>query len=654
MSDNSGAGEVDRFAATLGKIEHWFMLSVGFVLAMFHIWTSYTGALPAFQHRVIHLCLSMMLVPVMGKYFNFKSPQIKLVFDIVVIGAIAAVGIYAWSIADIMWKQSGTMSGVDVILGTILVVMLLVFTWRVVGPALPIISILCLIYAMVGPYLPEGLGLGHRGYSWSRIIELMYKGVNGIFGTSLGVSSIYVAIFIIFAALLESSGAGDVFIRLTQSLLGGFRGGPAKVAVVASGLFGTISGSAVANVVGTGSFTIPLMKKSGFRPEFAGAVETAASSGGQLMPPVMGAAAFIMADIIGSYNEVVIAAIIPAILYYVALFMMIDLESLKHRLLGQPRSELPNFWRVLVAGWYLLLPLILLMFLLVVVRYSPQKSAFVSICLLAALCIAIVPAFAFVLKKFFPGMDVSSIKREKVSTFLGHIANSSKGMPAIALTTGTAGIVVGILMLTGIGYKLSSILVEISGGSVYILLFLTMVVSVILGMGLPTSGAYILLATLIVPALEDLGVAKIAAHFFVFYFGIMANVTPPVAIAAYTAAGIAGADSMKTGFIAWRLSLAGFLLPFLFCLNPALLGKGDPGEIALAIITATIGAFALACALQRYFKGNLSWPMTIALFIGAVLMLMPGLQSDVIGCVLIVFCLGMQIYRARNTKPAAG
>lgn len=584
----------------------------------------------------------MMMVPFTNAV-KIKSPRVKLAVDVAVVGALSIIGVYALSIANIMWKQSGTMSTVDLVLGTTLLALLLYFTWKVVGPTLPILAILCLIYAMTGPYLPAGIG--HRGYSWPRIIELMFKGVNGIFGTALGVSSIYVAIFIIFASLLESSGAGDVFIRLTQSLLGGFRGGPAKVAVVASGLFGTISGSAVANVVGTGSFTIPLMKRSGFRPEFAGAVETAASSGGQLMPPVMGAAAFIMADIIGSYNEVVMAAIIPAILYYVALFMMIDLESLKHNLLGQPRSELPRFWQVLKHGWYLLAPLALLMYLLVIVRYSPQKSAFVSIVVLMGIVV--------VLSILARLGRVDAAKKVGAGDLFRYISDSAKGMPAIALTTGTAGIIVGILMLTGIGYKLSSILVSVSGGNVMLLLFLTMVVSVVLGMGLPTSGAYILLATLIVPALTDLGVAKIAAHFFVFYFGIMANVTPPVAIAAYTAAGIAGADAMKTGFIAWRLSLAGFLLPFLFCLNPALLGKGEVSEVALAIVTATVGAFALACALQRYFKGNLSWPASIVLFVGAVLMLVPGLPSDIAGCLLIAFCLGRQIVRSRRAAAVA-
>ena len=317
-----------------GKIQEIGVFVIGLVLAVFHIYTSYFGALPAYQQRIVHLVFSMMLVPLCYDLVKTKKAGIRLAYQIVLIGALAVIGIYSYSIANDMWKQTGTMSTIDLVLGTILILMLLFFTWRVVGAAMPIIAILCIVYAILGPHLPRGIA--HRGYGWSRIVELLFKGTNGIFGTPLGVSAIYVSIFVIFAGVLEASGAGDVFIRLTQSLLGGFRGGPAKVAVVASSLFGTISGSAVANVVGTGSFTIPLMKKSGFRADFAGAVETAASSGGQLMPPVMGAAAFIMADYIGSYQDVLIAAIIPAILFYIALFMMIDLEALKHNLLGQP------------------------------------------------------------------------------------------------------------------------------------------------------------------------------------------------------------------------------------------------------------------------------------------------------------------------------
>jgi TRAP transporter 4TM/12TM fusion protein len=623
----------DLSTKTKIDIQQLIIIGIGFSLGMFHILTSFFGALPSFKQRTVHLILSMMLVPLCYG-FKIEKKHIDIPVKVVLVGLLAAIGLYAYSIADDMWRQSGTMGTMDLVLGTLLTVTLLVYTWKIVGPAMPIIAIICLLYALFGRYLPRGIA--HRGYNWQRITELLFKGTNGIFGTSLGVSSIYVSIFVVFAAMLESSGAGDVFIRLTQSLLGAYRGGPAKVAVVASSLFGTISGSAVANVVGTGSFTIPLMKKTGFKPEFAGAVETAASSGGQLMPPVMGAAAFIMADIIGSYQQVIAAAVIPAILFYVALFMMIDIEAIKHSILGQPKSDLPRFGEELRKGWVLLLPLIVLIVLLAVVRYSAQKSAFFSILLLMIIILA------------------KPEGRESPWGLIKKIADSAKGMISVALTTGTAGIIVGILMLTGIGYKLSSILVAVSGGHVLVLLFLTMITSIILGMGIPTSAAYILLATLIVPALEDLGVAKIAAHFFVFYFGIMANVTPPVAVAAYTAAGIAGADSMKTGFAAWRLSLAGFLLPFMFALNPALLGQGSPGEIIPAILTAVAGSYALACAVQRYFKGTINWPMTVALLGGSIAMIMPGIITDLAGLVVVMAVFAYQTIRAKRcANPAA-
>lgn len=602
---------------------------IGLALALFHIYTSYFGALPSYQHRVVHLTLSMMLVPLCYNLFNIKNEKIKNVFSVGIIAVVSVIGLYSYSIADTMWKSSGTMSGLEIILATILLILLLSFTWKTVGAAMPIIAILCILYALFGPNLPRSIA--HRGYTWIRITEVLFKGTNGIFNTPLGVSSIYVSIFVIFAGVLEASGAGDIFIRLTQALLGGFRGGPAKVAVVASSLFGTISGSAVANVVGTGSFTIPLMKKSGFDSEFSGAVETAASSGGQLMPPVMGAAAFIMADYIGSYQEVLTAAIIPAILFYIALFIMIDLEALKKDLKGQSKDELPNFMEELKKGWLLLMPLVLLVFLLVGVRYSAQKSAFFSI------------IFLVVIMLVYPG------KKRSVSEILHLIASSSKGMVSVALTTGTAGIIVGMLMLTGIGYKLSSLLISLSQGNVMLLLILTMVTSVILGMGMPTSAAYVLLATLIVPALENLGIAKIAAHFFVFYFGIMANVTPPVAVAAYTAAGIAKGDAMKTGFVAWRLSLAGFLMPFMFCMNPALLGKGTNGEIILAIMSALIGAYGLATAVQRYFKGNLSWPKTIVVLLGSVSTMMPGIKSDIFGLICLGSIYAIQIIKSKKS-----
>ena len=618
--------EIEKKKLSINRI---LFLIIGLTLAFFHIYTSYFGALPSYQHRVVHLAFSMMLVPLCYNFFNIKTERMKTILALGVIAVVAIIGGYSYSISNTMWRSSGTMSSIEMILATVLLILLLFFTWKTVGAAMPIIAIICILYALLGPNLPRSIA--HRGYDWTRITEVLYKGTNGIFNTPLGVSSIYVSIFVIFAGILETSGAGDIFIRLTQAFLGGFRGGPAKVAVVASSLFGTISGSAVANVVGTGTFTIPLMKKSGFDPEFAGAVETAASSGGQLMPPVMGAAAFIMADYIGSYKDVLTAAIIPAILFYIALFMMIDFEAIKKNLMGQKKEELPNFMEELKGGWLLISPLVLLVFLLVVVRYSAQKSAFFAI------------VFLILIMLVYPG------KRRKPTEILDLIAGSSKGMISVALTTGTAGIIVGMLMLTGIGYKLSSLLIEISQGNLLLLLFLTMATSIVLGMGMPTSAAYVLLATLIVPALENLGVTKIAAHFFVFYFGIMANVTPPVAVAAYTAAGIANGDAIKTGFLAWRLSLAGFLMPFAFCLNPALLGHGTKSEVTLAIIAALVGAYGIATAVQRYFMGNLSWLKTIIIFIGCGFTVLPGIKSVVIGIGCIGAVYVFQILKSKQT-----
>ena len=608
--------------------ENISLFIIGFALSMYHIFTAFFGPLPSYQHRVIHLGLSMMLVLFTYK-FKITNLKFKRSFQVISMAIIVLFTGYALSIADVMWKQSGRLNSVDVVLGTLLVIILIYLTWKVVGPALPIISMICIVYAFVGPYLPATVG--HVGFSWTRIVELLYKSVNGIYGTSLGASSIYVAIFVIFASFLETSGAGDVFIRLTQSKLGSYRGGAAKVGVVASALFGTVSGSAVANVVGTGSLTIPMMKKTGFKPVFAGAVEAVASSGGQIMPPVMGAAAFIMADMVGSYQLVLAAALIPAILYYLALYFMIDLEALKYGLKGVPKSELPNFMDELKKGWYLIIPLVVLIFFLVVVRFSPQKSAIYAITLLILICM------------------LHPSKRQGILSILKGVSESARGIPSVALTTATSGIIVGLLMLTGLGYKLSSILVDISNGNVFILLFLTMIVSVILGMGMPTSGAYILLATLIVPALTDLGINLLSAHFFVFYFGVLANITPPVAIASYTAAGISGADAMKTGFVAWRLSLAGFILPFLFAFNPALISQGQPMQIVQAVFTATVGIFGLACAIQRYFKGNLSILKSGLLLLGSLSMMVVGTFSDLLGAAIIILILGTQFIKAKKS-----
>lgn len=600
---------------------------LGLTYTFFHMYTALQGPFPAYQQRVIHLSFALamasLLKPVVPirKLFGFP---LALTMVFVMLG----IGFYGFNLFSTLWLRAAEPRLLDLIVGGLLIFFLIDSTRRMIGWPLPILAILSIIYAVFGQVMP-GI-IAHRGYDFARLIDMMFLGTSGIFGTPLGVSSTYIAIFVIFAAIFDAFGAGKVFIDATQAIIGWSRGGAAKVAVLASALFGTISGSAIANTVATGAFTIPLMKKTGFKPHFAAAVEAAASGGGQLMPPVMGAAAFIMADILGSYQLVLRSGIIPALLFFVAIFIIIDLEAAKTGLKGIEKSKLPVLTKVLLQGWYLLIPIAVLIYMLVIAQYSPPKSAIWSIITLLIV------------------VFVNLKKRPSIEFMLHSFSKASEGIVSVALTTACAGILIGVLFLSGLGFKLSSVLITISGGNVLILLFFTMIASIVLGMGMPTSGAYVILAILVAPALVDMGLSKIAAHFFVFYFGIMANVTPPVAIAAYAAAGIAGADAMRTGFTAWRLSLVGFLLPFMFALNPALLAEGSLTDIFISVTITIVGIFALAAMLQAYFLGRLYFWQRVILFIGSLSLLFAERVSDTFGLILVSFIFIIQLYRRHN------
>lgn len=600
---------------------------LGLTYTLFHMYTALQGPFPAYQQRVIHLSFALAMASLLKPVVPIRKPfgfPLALTMVFVMLG----IGFYGFNLFSTLWLRAASPRLLDLIVGGLLIFFLIDSTRRMIGWPLPILAILSIIYAVFGQAMP-GI-IAHRGYDFARIIDMMFLGTSGIFGTPLGVSSTYIAIFVIFAAMFDAFGAGKVFIDATQAIIGWSRGGAAKVAVLASALFGTISGSAIANTVATGAFTIPLMKKSGFKPHFAAAVEAAASGGGQLMPPVMGAAAFIMADILGSYQLVLRSGIIPALLFFVALFIMIDLEAAKTGLKGLERSKLPVLRKVLLQGWYLLVPIAVLIYMLVIAQYSPPKSAIWSIITLLIIVFARLK------------------KRPSIEFVLHSLSKASEGIVGVALATACAGILIGVLFLSGLGFKLSSVLIAISGGNVLILLFFTMIASIVLGMGMPTSGAYVILAVLVAPALVDMGLSKIAAHFFVFYFGIMANVTPPVAIAAYAAAGIAGADAMRTGFTAWRLSLVGFLLPFMFALNPALLAQGSLTNIFISVTITIVGLIALAAMLQAYFLGRLYFWQRVILFIGSLSLLFAERVSDTIGLTLVSFIFIIQLYRRHN------
>lgn len=611
---------------------------VAVAFTCFQLYTSGFGTLATLQQNYIHLGFALVLVFLTRPAFSAESRFSGLRWAIdapFIIGAVAITWYPVAEFLDIADRGAGDPTQIGVILGVVCTILVIDGTRRVVGLALPILAVLALAYAFAGPYLP-GL-LAHRGFDIERVASTLYLTTAGIAGTPLQVSATFVAIFVIFAAFLDVSGAGKFFIDWSYAALGWMRGGPAKVAILASALMGTVSGSAVANTAATGSFTIPIMKKNGLRPPFAGAVEAAASSGGQIMPPVMGAAALIMPEIMGvPYKEIVTAAILPGILYFAGVFAMVDFEVAKMGVRGVPRAQLPDARKIFKDGWHLLIPLVVLVFLLFVMEFTPTMSGFYSV-------------VAVVLASWLRRATRLTPRR-----FWGGLERGGRALLEVAMACACAGIVIGVLMLTGLALRLTSILIDAAGGQIFPLLMITMSVSILLGMGLPTSAVYVILAILVAPALVKMGVTLMAAHMFVFYFGVLANVTPPVAIAAYTGAGIAGADPTRTGFIAFRIALAGFILPFIWVYNPALLLDGAWHEVLSVIATAFLGILGLASASQGYLFGpKARIHERLLIGVGAISLIVPDLMTDLGGLALFVLAIGSRFLLRRGKSRAA-
>ena len=523
-------------------------------------------------------------------------------------------------------RRSGSPTFLDLAMGGVAVVIVLELARRATGWGLVSVAVLALAYAFAGPYLPGVLG--HGGYSPGRVVEHLYLSTEGIWGVPLGVSADFVFLFVLFGAVLDVAGGGALLIALADKVAGRTRGGPAKTAAVASAFMGSLSGSAVANVVTTGTFTIPLMRRTGFKPFFAGAIEAAASTGGQLMPPVMGAGAFILATWTNiPYTRVALAAVIPAILFYTALLAAIHFRAGRMGLEPtRDRGEAPSRIR---ARLHLLLPLGIVVVFLGLGR-SPMRAAFWGV--VTALAVALL----------------------RPSTRLGRddlvrgLESTASGAVQVAAACAAAGIVVGVASLTGIGLRMSELIVTVSGGQLPVALVLTAVGSILLGMGLPTTAAYVVLAALGAPALTQLGVPLLGAHLFIFYFGCISNVTPPVSLAAYAAAGIARAPALRTALSAMSLSVAGFLVPFMFIYGPALLLDGSPVEIALTSATAAAGVTALAGALMGFVRTRLGHWERGLLGAAALALIVPGLYSDLFGLVVLsAFVLG----RRAGTGP---
>ncbi len=608
------------------------------LFSAFHLYTAAAGAFAPQIQRSVHLGFVLTLIYLLYPA-RADGDRHKLAWYDVLLAFLGAVvcGYIIWNY-DIIVMEADVPGTLDYVMGGLAIVLVLEATRRIVGLPIALVALVFLLYAKFGAYIP-GM-LGHRGFSFSRIISHMYLTTEGIFGMPLGVSASFVFLFILFGAFLHSTGLGKFFIDLALAAAGRYVGGPAKVAVLASGFFGTISGSSVANTVSTGTFTIPLMKSVGYRGSFAGAVEAASSTGGQIMPPIMGAAAFIMAQFLGvGYVEIAKAALIPALLYYLAVGFMVHMEAKRLGLKGIPKERLPRTWHVLREGGYLLIPIFVLIYLLMQ-GYTPLKAAYY--CILSTVIISAVANNwkAWRGASYNNESEASALLECNVATgkdILQAMENGGRLALGVAAACACTGLVIGVVTLTGMGLKLANTIVTLSGDSFMLTLLFTMCASIILGMGLPTTAKYIVLATIAAPAIQHFDVPVLAAHLFIMYFGILADLTPPVALAAYAAAGIARADPNATGFMAVKMALAGFLIPYIFCYNPGLLMIGaTPAEIAFYVVTAAIGIASLSFASVGYWVRDLHLWERIPLIGAAIALIFPGLRTDLLGVGIMV------------------
>ncbi len=603
--------------------------AIAIAFSCFQLYTGVFGVLDGMIQKSIHLsfglCLMYLLYPMRKNWSRDKFHPV----DVALAAIATVVPLYIVVNYKDLVLRAGRVTTLDFIVGIIAIVLILEITRRVVGWPMVIIAIIFLIYAIIGRHIPGKLA--HRGVKFPSLVQHQFFTAEGILGIPLGVSSTFIFLFILFSAFLEKTGMGEFFIDLANTLAGWASGGPAKVAVLSSGLMGTVSGSSVANVVGTGSFTIPMMKRLGYKPEFAGAVEATASTGGQLMPPIMGAAAFLMAEFTQyPYARVITAAAIPALLYYFGVWAGVHFEAKRLKLRGLSREELPNVKKIMTERGHLVLPLFAIVYLLVTGK-SPMKAALYAI-ILSVLC--------SMLRKN---------TRIGFKDIIGGLEQGARSALGVVAATACAGIIIGVVTQTGLGLKMGSTLVDFAGGRLSLTLFFAMLTSLILGMGVPTTANYVITSTIAAPALLLLDVPMLAAHLFVFYFGIIADVTPPVALAAFAGAGIAKANPLKTGITAFKLAIAAFLVPYVFVYNPAmLLIDVTPVAMILMLITSLVGIIGVASGVSGFFITEHAWFERIIFFIGGLLMVIPGMYTDSIG--IAVLLVGFFIQKKKLTK----
>ncbi|MDA0699945.1 MAG: TRAP transporter permease [bacterium] len=638
------------------------VLLLAVVLGAFQLYTAGVRPLNLFYQRGFHLLVILLIAFLAFPIGGRKRGPIGWIVDGGFIAGALYGGGYLLLNLDAIIARSGFFQPADITAGIVTIVVLLEAARRVIGITITIIALLFVLYGMAGPrgelpWLGEFLPgiLAHRGYGFDRIVGQLYLGQEGIFGLPLGVAATVVFTFVLFGAFLETTGAGRFFIDLAYAIAGRQRGGPAKAAVVASGFMGSISGSAIANVVTSGAFTIPLMRKLGYTREEAGGVEAAASTGGQIMPPIMGAGAFLMAEYTGlPYAEIVRLSILPAFLYFATVYLFVDIIAAKRGMRGLSSAEPPKLGQVFRDGWYYLVPLgILVWFLLQSV--SPNRVGFIAI-----VSILVVSLLRWAIRRFLLGIDDGGRQgllptlRAGAANILLAFSNGARNAVPVSVACAIAGVVVGMITLTGLGLKFSALMLAGSGGNLLIALLLLILASLVLGLGLPVTASYIVLAVLAAPLLHsEFGIPILIAHLVIFWYSQDSNVTPPVALAAFAGAAIANGDPMRTGFQAWKFAKGLYLIPLFMVYNPEIVMGGEPWYVAWTVLTAMVALFAFAAALEGYMFTHMYWFNRLFVAIGLVMVFYPDFLVEAGGMALMLMALAINWSKRRREQRAA-
>ena len=610
----------------IAKILYW----LGVVVALYHFITSYVGTPTILKHRSLHvammLFMSFLLYPASNKASRKKIAWYDLAFAIISI----AVAVYVWVDYENLINRMGMPNTLDIIMGTALIFLVMEASRRTSDLSLVLLNITFIAYGLWGRNFP-GI-FAHRGYTWAKLVNHIFINTEGIYGSSVAVAASYIFLFILFGSVMNRCGMGQFFNDISLSLAGHTKGGPAKVAVIAAGLLGSINGSAIANVVTTGTFTIPLMTKVGFTKDYSGAIVASASTGGQMLPPVMGAAAFIMAEMIGvSYGTIALSAAIPALLYYYGILVQVQLRAEKENMQGIPKDQLPKAMDVMKKRGHLLIPIVFLVFMLLYSGKTVIYSAFMTI---------ILTIIVGALKK-----ETRMSLRDVIDAF----EESTRQTVSVAIACAVVGIMIGVISLTGFGLTMANAIIQLGQSSLMATLVLTMVTCLILGIGLPSIPSYIITATIGATALVKLGIPAIAAHLFSFYYAMFANLTPPVALTAFAAAGIANGDANKTGWIACKLSLGGYIIPFIFVYNTSLLLIDVTAFDAIrTIIASMVGVFIMSVGIEGYYKTNVNAILRAFTIVGGIMLITSNIYYNIVGLLALVALVVVQ--RAKVNK----